>query len=109
MQQFPEYQWLPTVLPSLQPADSAMVAAREVGRRDPELSAMWQTTVTPTMLQAGEKINVIPNVAVAHLDVRRLPTERRKRFRTVAASSTTRLSASTPQAAGKCRRRRQAR
>ena len=36
---------------------------------------MLRTTVSATMLEAGTKINVIPNVAEAQLDGRRLPTE----------------------------------
>jgi acetylornithine deacetylase/succinyl-diaminopimelate desuccinylase-like protein len=36
---------------------------------------MLHTTVTPTMLNAGNKINVIPNSAVAQIDVRRMPSE----------------------------------
>ena len=87
VQHFPEYHWLPTVLSSLQSPDSVAVAAREMRRQDPELSAMLQTTVTPTMLQAGVKVNVIPNVAVGYLDVRRLPTETKdevyERFRRI--------------------------
>jgi acetylornithine deacetylase/succinyl-diaminopimelate desuccinylase-like protein len=36
---------------------------------------MLRTTVSPTMLSAGTKINVIPNTAEARIDVRRLPDE----------------------------------
>ena len=36
---------------------------------------MLRTTISPTMLSAGNKINVIPNTAEAQLDVRRLPNE----------------------------------
>ncbi len=36
---------------------------------------MLRTSISPTMLEAGIKINVIPNTAVAQVDVRRLPTE----------------------------------
>ncbi len=39
---------------------------------------MLHTTVVPTMLRAGNKINVIPNSAEAQLDVRRMPTETRE-------------------------------
>ncbi len=48
---------------------------------------MVRTTVTPTMLRAGVKVNVIPTTAEAQLDVRRLPGETREeliaRFRQV--------------------------
>ena len=48
---------------------------------------MLRTTVSATMLSAGTKINVIPNVAEAQLDGRRLPTETREevfeRFRKI--------------------------
>jgi acetylornithine deacetylase/succinyl-diaminopimelate desuccinylase-like protein len=62
-------------------------AAAEVRRHDRELDAMLHTSVSPTMLEAGVKINVIPNTAVAQLDVRRLPTETQEeiyaRFRAI--------------------------
>jgi len=38
---------------------------------------MLRTTLSPTMLSAGTKINVIPNTAEASIDVRRLPNETR--------------------------------
>jgi acetylornithine deacetylase/succinyl-diaminopimelate desuccinylase-like protein len=69
-----------------QPA-SANAAANELLAHDPELHAMLRTTVSPTMLQSGLKVNVIPNTAEAQIDVRRLPTETREeieaRFRKV--------------------------
>ena len=36
---------------------------------------MLRTAISPTMLSAGVKINVIPNTAEAQFDCRRLPTE----------------------------------
>jgi acetylornithine deacetylase/succinyl-diaminopimelate desuccinylase-like protein len=39
---------------------------------------MLRTTVVPTMLRAGIKINVIPNTAEAQVDVRRMPSETRE-------------------------------
>jgi metal-dependent amidase/aminoacylase/carboxypeptidase family protein len=48
---------------------------KSIREHDPELDATLHTTVSPTILQAGMKINVIPNNAEAQLDVRRLPTE----------------------------------
>jgi len=83
----PDYQWLPPILPRLESAATAVAAANEIGARDAELNAMLRTSVSPTMLQAGMKVNVIPNQAVAQVDVRRLPTETRQeveaRFRAV--------------------------
>ncbi len=38
-------------------------------------AAMFHNTVTPTILQAGEKVNVIPSVAEAIVDARILPGE----------------------------------
>jgi len=67
----PAYAWLQPLLPRLETPE----AAAEVRRHDRELDAMLHTTVSPTMLEAGVKINVIPNTAQAQLDVRRLPTE----------------------------------
>ena len=43
---------------------------------------MLRTAVSPTMLQAGRKVNVIPNVAEAQVDVRRLPNETRQEVET---------------------------
>jgi acetylornithine deacetylase/succinyl-diaminopimelate desuccinylase-like protein len=67
----PNYAWLQPLLSRLETPE----AAAEIRNRDRELDAMLRTTVSPTMLEAGVKINVIPNVAQAQLDVRRLPTE----------------------------------
>jgi acetylornithine deacetylase/succinyl-diaminopimelate desuccinylase-like protein len=67
----PEYAWLQPLLPKLETPASAA----EVRKHDRELDAMLRTTISPTMLEAGVKINVIPNTAQAQLDIRRLPTE----------------------------------
>jgi acetylornithine deacetylase/succinyl-diaminopimelate desuccinylase-like protein len=79
----PQYAWLQSLLPRLETPE----AAAEVRKHDRELDAMLHTTVSPTMLDAGVKINVIPNSAQAQLDVRRLPTETMEqvyaRFRTI--------------------------
>jgi acetylornithine deacetylase/succinyl-diaminopimelate desuccinylase-like protein len=69
--QLPAYGWLRPLLARLdRPA-----AAAEVRKHDRELDAMLHTSVSPTMLEAGVKINVIPTTATAQIDVRRLPTE----------------------------------
>ena len=75
--QLPEYHWLIPLLPRLENPDSAVAAANQIRRRDAEIDALLRTTVSPTMLQAGAKINVIPNIAQAQVDVRRLPDETR--------------------------------
>jgi acetylornithine deacetylase/succinyl-diaminopimelate desuccinylase-like protein len=72
---FPEYDWLPPVLPRLENATTVQSAASQIRMRDPELDAALRTTVTPTMLNAGIKINSIPSTAEAQVDVRRLPSE----------------------------------
>jgi acetylornithine deacetylase/succinyl-diaminopimelate desuccinylase-like protein len=73
-----DYAWLRPLLARLEspPAVSAG-AADEIRSRSPEFDALLRTTISPTMLQAGTKINVIPNVAEAQVDVRRLPDETR--------------------------------
>ena len=72
---FPEYDWLPQLLPRLENPATIQAAAAQIRMRDPELDAELRTTVTPTMLSAGIKINMIPSSAEAQVDVRRLPTE----------------------------------
>lgn len=67
----PEYEWLQQHLARMENA----ATANAIRGREPELSAMLRTTVSPTMLSAGVKINVIPNAAEAQVDVRRLPNE----------------------------------
>ncbi len=70
-----DYAWLTPLLPKLDNPALSIAAANQIRERDAELSAMLRTSVSPTMLQAGVKINVIPNVAEAQVDARRLPTE----------------------------------
>lgn len=72
---FPEYDWLPLLLARLDNAATVQAAAGQIRTRDPELDAALRTTVTPTMLNAGIKINSIPSSAEAQVDVRRLPNE----------------------------------
>jgi len=71
----PDYLWLAQFLPRLENPKTAMAAANRIRRSDPELDTMLRATVSPTMLSAGTKINVIPNTAEAQIDVRRLPDE----------------------------------
>lgn len=78
----PDYQWLPPLLARLENESTAVAAANEIEARDPELNSMLRTTLSPTMLNAGMKVNVIPNKATAQVDVRRLPTETRQEIET---------------------------
>jgi acetylornithine deacetylase/succinyl-diaminopimelate desuccinylase-like protein len=71
----PDYHWVAPYLPKLENNGAAIAAASEIRARDPELDAQLRTTMSPTMLTAGMKINVIPNVAEAQVDIRRLPDE----------------------------------
>jgi len=43
--------------------------------------AMLHNTATPTMLQAGSRVNVIPSLAEAHVDGRIVPYQTRESFR----------------------------
>jgi len=70
-----DYHWIAPYLPKLENESAAIPAANEIRGRDPELDAQLRTTMSPTMLTAGMKINVIPNAAEAQVDVRRLPNE----------------------------------
>ena len=72
-----EFRWLAPLLPRLNRKQTAIMAANEIRERSPELDAQLRTTVCPTILEAGQKINVIPNAAEAQLDIRRLPGETR--------------------------------
>ncbi len=71
----PEYAWLMPLLPDLENPARQTAASEQIRARDRELDAELHTTVSPTMLSAGVKINVIPNTAEAKIDVRRLPDE----------------------------------
>jgi acetylornithine deacetylase/succinyl-diaminopimelate desuccinylase-like protein len=75
MSGLPDYAWLAPLLPRLENPATATKTATEIQKRDPELGAMLHFSISPTMLNAGMKINVIPNVAEARLDGRRLPGE----------------------------------
>jgi acetylornithine deacetylase/succinyl-diaminopimelate desuccinylase-like protein len=75
LSKLPDYEWLKPHLPKLENDSTSLAAATQLGRQEPELDAILRTTVSPTMLSAGMKINVIPNTAEAQVDVRRLPEE----------------------------------
>ena len=74
----PDYAWLAPLLPKLDQDSTSLAAADAIEARDPELNAMLRTSVSPTLLSAGQKVNVIPNRATAQVDVRRLPGETRE-------------------------------
>jgi acetylornithine deacetylase/succinyl-diaminopimelate desuccinylase-like protein len=74
----PDYAWLAPLFAGLDDPARQSAAAAEIRRRDRDLDAQLHATVSPTMLKAGLKINVIPNVAEAQIDVRRLPNETRE-------------------------------
>jgi acetylornithine deacetylase/succinyl-diaminopimelate desuccinylase-like protein len=76
--QFPSYRWLEPLLPKLENPATATAAADEIRARSPEIDAMLRTTISPTILHAGDKANEIPNTAVARVDVLRLPSESRE-------------------------------
>ena len=83
----PEYAEVSPLVAQLEDPARSDAARRELLRRQPFLASMLATTVSPTMLQAGVKVNVIPTVAEAQIDVRRLPNETREevieRFRKI--------------------------
>ncbi|MCU1236707.1 MAG: peptidase, partial [Candidatus Solibacter sp.] len=101
MAKLPDYAWLAPLVPRLENPATASLTAAEIRKRDPEIHAMLRTTVSATMLSAGTKINVIPNVAEAQLDGRRLPTETRDevfaRFRKIIDDPAITLEATSSQ------------
>ncbi len=72
------YKWLGPLLPRLAQSQTSMAAAAQIRSRDPELDAQLRTTVSPDVFHAGSVFNVIPGVAEAQVDVRRLPNETRE-------------------------------
>lgn len=78
----PDYAWLAPLLGKLEQESTAVSAADKIEAVDPELNSMLRTSATPTMLSAGLKVNVIPNRAIAQVDVRRLPSETRQEIET---------------------------
>jgi len=82
-----DYAWLAPIVPRLENPSTSAAAAAQIRAHDPDLDALLHTTVTPTMLAGGLKINVIPNSAEARVDVRRMPSETREevlaRFRQI--------------------------
>src|SRR5438477_9148008 len=54
-----EYSWLAPLIPKLSNEQAAAAISAQIRGRDPELDAQLHTTISPTMLNAGMKINVI--------------------------------------------------
>jgi acetylornithine deacetylase/succinyl-diaminopimelate desuccinylase-like protein len=75
LSKLPDYAWLVPLLPKLEVPTTALQAAALIRAHEPELDSLLRTTAVPTMLSAGQKINVIPTTAEAQIDVRRLPGE----------------------------------
>ena len=70
-----DYKWLQPMLAGLDNPTTAVATANQIRSRSNELDAALHTTLSPTILKAGFRVNVIPNSAEAQIDVRRLPTE----------------------------------
>jgi acetylornithine deacetylase/succinyl-diaminopimelate desuccinylase-like protein len=91
-----DYAWLAPILPRLENTLTAQAASNQIRNKDPEIDAMLHTTVTATVLRAGNNFNVIPTIAEAQLDVRRMPGEPREemmaRFRQTVNDSEVELS-----------------
>lgn len=62
--------------------DSSKSAAvhRYFAENDPQAYSMLHTSISPTILQAGKQVNVIPSTASATLDIRAMPGEDIDRF-----------------------------
>ena len=71
------FAWLAPLVARLENPLTALAAADDIRRRDPELDAQLRTTVSPDVMHAGTVVNVIPTAAEAQVDVRRLPDETR--------------------------------
>jgi acetylornithine deacetylase/succinyl-diaminopimelate desuccinylase-like protein len=72
------YEWLSPLVAKLRREQTAILAANQIRQRDPEIDAQLRTTMVPTVVQAGAKVNVIPTGAEAQVDIRRLPNETRE-------------------------------
>jgi acetylornithine deacetylase/succinyl-diaminopimelate desuccinylase-like protein len=71
----PEYAKIASAIRQLENPRKANDARREIARQFPMLAAMLATSVSPTILEGGVKVNIIPTTAEAQIDVRRLPAE----------------------------------
>jgi acetylornithine deacetylase/succinyl-diaminopimelate desuccinylase-like protein len=59
---------------------AALAADAWFADHEPGYSSMMRTSISPTMIEAGYRINVIPSEAKATLDVRMLPDENPDQF-----------------------------
>jgi acetylornithine deacetylase/succinyl-diaminopimelate desuccinylase-like protein len=65
----------------LNPSSPAALAADAYfAEHEPGYSSMMRTSISPTIIDAGYRINVIPSEAKAQLDVRMLPDENPEQF-----------------------------
>ncbi|MEQ1945703.1 MAG: M20/M25/M40 family metallo-hydrolase [Bryobacteraceae bacterium] len=71
----PDYSWLVPIMPRLENPTTLQAAANQIRAHDNELDSLLRTTISPTVVRAGGKNNVIPNAAEALVDVHRLPGE----------------------------------
>jgi acetylornithine deacetylase/succinyl-diaminopimelate desuccinylase-like protein len=79
LSKLPDYDWLATLLPRLDIPATAKEAATQIRMHDADLDAMIQTTISPTVLtKTGNNANVVPSLAEAQLDVRRMPSDTRE-------------------------------
>jgi acetylornithine deacetylase/succinyl-diaminopimelate desuccinylase-like protein len=58
---------------SLESSDRGEHAARYLSNQNPFWNAVLHDTVTPTMLQAGIRVNVVPSEARGNLNIRQIP------------------------------------
>jgi acetylornithine deacetylase/succinyl-diaminopimelate desuccinylase-like protein len=61
-------------------SQAASDAVDYFARSQPRLASMLRSSISPTMVQGGYRVNVIPSEAKATLDVRLLPTENPDEF-----------------------------
>ena len=78
LSKLPDYAWLVPILPRLDNPATIQAAANQIKARDPELDSLLRTTISPVVVRAQGKNNVIPSAAEAQVDVRRLPGESRE-------------------------------
>jgi acetylornithine deacetylase/succinyl-diaminopimelate desuccinylase-like protein len=58
---------------ALEQPQRADLAVNHLAEQSPMWNSMLRDTIAPTMLQAGVRVNVVPSVATANLNVRMLP------------------------------------
>jgi acetylornithine deacetylase/succinyl-diaminopimelate desuccinylase-like protein len=58
---------------ALEQPERADLAVKHLSEQSPMWNSMLRDTITPTILQAGIRVNVIPSEATANLNVRMLP------------------------------------